>query len=174
MKRLKKAQFKIIKATQKFLSEWTLSYNTLYFNICTFTYIIRELFESVRSACCRFLDTDSVSVGSASEMCVHSHRNPPSRDGWLLKDTALKSKQPRRRIAPLLPALLAEMQISQINDLEFLEFPSQTLCLHLWQRLFFKFFLLEVILWHCWSAKRYIQTERLRKRLTRCDPDLWV
>lgn len=91
-----------------------------------------KIFKSLSSAC-RFLGTESVSLGTATEMCIHSHthtlRNSPSRDGSLLKDTVLKTKQPRRRVIPLLPALLAGMQIAQINDLEFLEFPSQTLCM---------------------------------------------
>jgi len=59
--------------------------------------------------------------------CTHALRNSASRDGSLLKDTVLKTKQPRRRVIPLLPVVLAGMLIAQINDLEFLEFPSQTL-----------------------------------------------
>lgn len=116
------------------------------------------------------------------QKCVFTHmhalRNSSSRDGSLLKDTVLKTKQPRRRVIPLLPALLAGMQIAQINDLEFLEFPSRTLhgswvtgcglsyLLH--------FFLTKGDILTFLISQKICRQRGWENCYTRCNPALWV
>ncbi len=87
---------------------------------------------------------------------THSLRNSPSRDGSLLKDTVFKTMQPRRRLSsPPFCTLGRDTDCSEINDLAFQEFPSQTLCVDPGLLAVAKVYLIG----HFWLAKRYTERE---------------
>lgn len=91
-----------------------------------------KIFESLSSACCRFLGTGSVSVGSSTEMCVRSHAltSKFSFTEWITAERHSFENQAAQKKGHSPPSctLGRDADCSEINDLEFLEFPSQTLC----------------------------------------------
>lgn len=121
------------------------------------------------------------SLGTATEMCsltrthleilLHGMDHCWKTQFW--KPSSLDG-----RVIPLLPALLAGMQIAQINDLEFLEFPSQTLhgswvtgCG--WSYLL-HFFLTKGDILTFLISQKICRQRGWENCNTRCNLDLWV
>lgn len=76
----------------------------------------------------------SVSVGTATEMCVHSHAltSEFSFTGWITAERHSFENQAAQKKTHSPPSctLGRDADCSEINYLEFLEFPSQTLCVN--------------------------------------------